>query len=191
MTDLSADALAAIASEGEGVPTKPKSKMLPTIIAVVALTVVAVGGGAGMGMLLGGAKQAAEPAHSEAPPAVEGEGEAKGAGVEAAEAASDEGSEADPTVLVKLPAVLTNIATPPKVLVRVEAAIVVHSKDVENIEVLAAQVQADTLSFLRTLDLAQIEGARGLLHLREDLKERAQLRSPAISDYLIQSMVAQ
>ncbi|KQT66281.1 MULTISPECIES: flagellar basal body-associated FliL family protein [unclassified Aureimonas] len=185
MTDLSADALAAIAAEGDGQPQKPKNKMLPTIIAVVVLTLVAVGAGSGMGMLLGGAKPVAEPAPAETAKAVEGEG------AETASTAVDEGTEANPTVLVKLPAVLTNIATPPKTLLRVEAAIVVRSKDVENVDVLAAQIQADTLSFLRTVDLAQIEGSRGLLHLREDLKERAQLRSPAVVDYLIQSMVAQ
>lgn len=186
MTDLSADALAAIAADGDGEPKKPKNKMLPTIIAVVVLTLVAVGAGAGMGMLLGGTKPAPEPAPAETAKAVEGEG------AETPDVATvDAGTEANPTVLVKLPAVLTNIATPPKTLLRVEAAIVIRSKDVENVDVLAAQIQADTLSFLRTVDLAQIEGARGLLHLREDLKERAQLRSPAIVDYLIQSMVAQ
>lgn len=188
MTDLSADALAAIAADGDGEPKKAKSKMLPTIIAVVVLTLVAIGGGAGMGMLIGGAQPAPEPAPAETAKAAEGEG-AEVADI--ARAASDEEALANPLVLVKLPAVLTNIATPPKTLLRVEASIVVRSKDVENIDVLSAQIQADTLSFMRTVDLAQIEGARGLLHLREDLKERAQLRSPAITDYLIQSMVAQ
>lgn len=187
MTDLSAEDLNAIAAEGEGGPKKAKSTLLPTIAAVVVLTLVAIGGGAGMGMLIGAAKPQPTPAPAEAVAAAEGEA----AGEAGAADASDEGTAANPTVLIKLPAVLTNIATPPKTLLRVEAAIVLHPAGVENVDVLAAQVQADTMAFLRTVDLAQIEGSRGLLHLREDLKERAQLRSPAITDYLIQSMVAQ
>ena len=74
---------------------------------------------------------------------------------------------------------------------RVEASIVVDPTKVEDQTVLAAAISADTLAFLRSLELAQIEGARGLLHLREDLKERAQLRSPAVDDYIIQSLIAQ
>ena len=56
---------------------------------------------------------------------------------------------------------------------------------------LAAEIEADTMAFLRTVQLAQIEGSRGLLHLRDDLRERAKLRSPAVVDYLIRSMVAE
>ncbi|MBC8130920.1 MAG: hypothetical protein H7Y08_11450, partial [Rhizobiaceae bacterium] len=56
MSDLSGDDLAAsILAEASGtadVAPKKTSKM-PTIIAVVVLTVVAIGGGAGVGMLIG------------------------------------------------------------------------------------------------------------------------------------------
>ncbi len=85
---------------------------------------------------------------------------------------------------------ITNIAAPPSAIIRIEASLVL-SADAENPEVLAAQIAADTLAFARSLELAQIEGARGLLHLREDLKERAMLRSPAVADVVIHALVAQ
>lgn len=98
---------------------------------------------------------------------------------------------AGPLTLVRLDPVVTNIATPSSAIARLEASLVIRSDAGADAETLAAQVSADTLAFARTLDLAQIEGARGLLHLREDLKERAVLRSPAIADYIIHSLVAQ
>ena len=125
MTDLSAEALAAIAAEGEGGPKKAKSKLLPTIVAVVVLTLVADRRRRGHGHA-DRRRQAATRRPAPAEAAAAGGGEA--AGEASAEAAADEGTEANPTVLVKLPAVLTNIATPPKTLLRVEASIVLHSK---------------------------------------------------------------
>ena len=191
MSDVSADALAAIAAEAESGPKTSKGKMVPTIAAVAVLTLVAIAGGAGVGMLIGAAKPDPAPTPDETAAAAATEGAETAAETATADEKVDGGTEADPIMLVKLLPVITNIATPPKTLIRIEASIVLHAKDVENVDVLAAQIQADTMTFLRTVDLAQIEGARGLLHLREDLKERARLRSPAITDYLIQSMVAQ
>ena len=74
---------------------------------------------------------------------------------------------------------------------RIEASLVVKQDGTVNAEVLAAEIEADTLAFLRSVQLAQVEGSRGLLHLRDDLRERAKLRSPAVVDYLIRTMVAE
>ena len=106
---------------------------------------------------------------------------------DAATAPAETSGEAAPTastVVVKLEPVVTNISNPHNVLVRVEASILIDPTKTSEPDAVATQIQSDTLTFLRTLDLAQIEGARGLLHLREDLRERAILRSPAVSDYL-------
>lgn len=186
MSDLSGDALAAslIAGAGAGAGAaggakKGKlGKLMPTIGAVALLSVTAIGGGAGVGLLLGGGEKPV-------PVAVAGTQAAK------ASAKPAETDPRGPTVLLKLPPVVTNVSSPPKVLLRVEASIVFHEKEVEEPEILAAEIQSDMLVFLRTLELPQVEGARGLLHLREDLTERAQLRSPAIEDLLIQSLVVQ
>ena len=187
MSDLSGDALAAslIAGAGAGAGATGGAKkgklgtLMPTIGAVALLSVIAIGGGAGMGLLLGGGEEKPAPAagaETQAPTPL---------------AKPAESDPRGPTVVLKLPPVVTNVSSPPKVLLRVEASIVFHEKEVEKPELLAAEIQSDMLVFLRTLELPQVEGARGLLHLREDLTERAQLRSPAIEDLLIQSLVVQ
>ena len=179
MADLNGDAVSAsILADTLGTAPK-KEKLLPTLAAVGLLTLVAIAGGAGVGLLIGGGSAPDTPVAATAPTA----GDPAAAG-KTSEAAS-------PSQIVKLESIVTNVASPANTILRVDASIVIHPDEVGDPEVLAAQIQGDTLTFLRTIDLAQIEGARGLLHLREDLRERAKLRSPAVSDYLIQSLVAQ
>lgn len=182
MSDLSGDALvASMLADGEAQAAPKKEKLLPLIAVVGVLTLVALAGGAGLGIMLGS---------SEAPPVVA----ETPAGAEPAtpEVAAVAVPGAVPTTqIIKLEPIVTNVSSPAKILVRVEASIVIDPSKTTAPDLLAAEVQSDTLTFLRTLDLAQIEGARGLLHLREDLRERAMLRSPAVSDYLIQALVAQ
>ena len=58
--------------------------------------------------------------------------------------------------------------------------------------VLAAQISEDMVSYLRTLSPAQIEGARGLQYLREDLNERAAIRSSGkVRELIIETLVIQ
>lgn len=182
MSDLSGDALvASMLADGEAEAAPKKEKLLPLIAVVGALTLVAIAGGAGLGIMLG---------ISEAPPEVVEAPASPDAA--AAEALATAPSPAAPAIqIIKLEPIVTNVSSPAKVLVRVEASILIDPSKTTTPDLLAAEVQSDTLTFLRTLDLAQIEGARGLLHLREDLRERAMLRSPAVSDYLIQTLVAQ
>lgn len=144
------------------------------VLGALALTLLAGAGGGGLGYLLSNETPAV--AVAEAVPEGEKAAEAPAVGER---------------VLVPLQAVVTNIAAPATTLLRVEASIVVDPSKVDDQTLLAAEISSDTLAYLRSLELAQIEGARGLLHLREDLKERAQLRSPAVDDYVIQSLIAQ
>ena len=183
MSDLSGDALAASLIAGPaatGGGGGKIGKLMPTIAAVGILTVIAIAGGSGVGMLIGGGQTPAPatPATADAPAAP-------------AAVRADDADPRGPSVLLKLAPVVTNVSSPPKVLLRVEATIVFHEKEVDNPEILAAPIQSGMPVFLGALELPQVEGARGLLHLREDLKERAQLRSPAIEDMLIQSLVVQ
>ncbi|MBO0660944.1 flagellar basal body-associated FliL family protein [Jiella sp. MQZ9-1] len=164
-----------------------KGGMMPTILAVVVVTLVAAGGGAGLGMML---------ASSTPPPAAAEPAADPKAGDHAAEAA-DKSDIADaekgktPLQLIELKPVLTNIYAPDDAWLRIEASIVLKKDDKVNADVLAAEIEADTLAFLRSVQLSQIEGSRGLLHLRDDLRERAKLRSPDVVDYLIRTMVAE
>jgi flagellar protein FliL len=175
MSDLSGDALVAQtlgAASGEG--KGGKGSLVPLVAAVGILTVVALAGGAGVGWLVGGANEAA----AEAAPKPD-------------EATKEEIAQERQDIVLRLQPLVTNIASPSKIVVRIQSSIVVRQTEVPEPDVLAAQIEGDTVAYLRTIDLAQIEGSRGLLHLREDLTERAKIRSAAVSDYLIESLVAQ
>ncbi|MCP3055948.1 flagellar basal body-associated FliL family protein [Aurantimonas marianensis] len=162
--------------------------LIPTAVAVVILTLVAGGGGAFLGSMLGeaGASPAEETKAAETPVETVVPSDDR-SDMDLARAEHDE----TPLRLISLKPVLTNIYAPPRTWLRIEAALVMKDDGSVNPEVLAAEIESDTLAFLRSVQLAQIEGTRGLLHLREDLRERARLRSPAVIDYLIQTMVAE
>ncbi|MBB4005039.1 flagellar basal body-associated FliL family protein [Aurantimonas endophytica] len=159
-----------------------KRSMIQTVIAVAILTLVAGAGGTLVGWLTGGtgAPATAEPVAAAPAPALSPR----------SDIAAAEGSNL-PLRLIPLKPVVTNIYAPANAWLRIEASIVVEDDGSIDAEILAAEIEADTLAFLRSLQLAQVEGTRGLLHLRDDLRERAKLRSPAVVDYLIQAMVAE
>jgi flagellar FliL protein len=63
---------------------------------------------------------------------------------------------------------------------------------IANPEVTAAELRQDMVAYVRTITLAQLEGASALEHLREDLNERAALRTDgAVSEVVIQTLVVQ
>lgn len=176
MTDLSADALL---ESLDLAPKKKKGNLVQTIAVVGGLTLVGLAAGGGVGYLLGGQAPAVEaPAEKPAAEAAEGE----------TAAASETPSMAGDTI-IPVEQILTNLSSPVGTQVRLELGLLVHKKDVKDPDLLASQVEADTIAFLRSLDIAQIEGVRGLLHLKEDLTERARLRSPAVAGVLVRSLV--
>jgi flagellar FliL protein len=96
------------------------------------------------------------------------------------------------TGLLTLPPIVTNLADPPDAWVRLQAAIVFDTKGVPVPDMLAAQISEDFLGFLKTLTAAQIGGASGLQHLREDLSERASIRSEGrVRELIIETLVVQ
>ena len=82
----------------------------------------------------------------------------------------------DKVSLYPLPPIVTNLASPERAWIRIEASLVIDSEGVEP-KALAASVTEDTLAYLRTLSLPLIEGASGFLHLREELNDRVRVRS--------------
>ncbi|MEX6504972.1 flagellar basal body-associated FliL family protein [Jiella sp. M17.18] len=172
--------------------TKKRGGLVPTIVAVVLLTLIAGGGGALVGKLLAAAPPPpAAAAPAAAAPAAPG---AKPTEVTPTDGAGDLAAAEKsklPLKLIPLQPVLTNLYSPPNVWLRIEASIVVQDDGKVDANVLAAEIESDTTAFLRSVQLAQIEGSRGLLHLRDDLRERAKLRSPQVVDYLIRTMVAE
>jgi flagellar FliL protein len=94
--------------------------------------------------------------------------------------------------LRKLSPVVTNLAAPPGAWIRVEAAVVTDQLSEEEATLLIAQVGEDVVSYLRSVSLPQIEGSRGLQYLREDLNERAALRSRGkVRELILETVVVQ
>jgi len=97
------------------------------------------------------------------------------------------------TISVKeLPSIVTNLAAPEHVMIRLQAAILFDAKAVQNPDVLGKQIADDILAFLTTASESQIEGASGLQHLREDLNDRAKVRSEGrVLELIIETLVVQ
>jgi flagellar FliL protein len=88
--------------------------------------------------------------------------------------------------------VVTNLAAPSDVWVRVEGSLVFEGKTLPHGEALAGQIAGDILAFMRTQTLAQIQGVAGLLHLRQDLNERVATRSQGqVREFIIRTLVVQ
>ena len=71
-------------------------------------------------------------------------------------------------------AITTNLAAPSDIWVRMELSLVF---DGEPDAAVAEDIHQDFLAFMRTVKLPQVEGASGFQHLKEDLEERARIRS--------------
>ena len=94
--------------------------------------------------------------------------------------------------LRKLSPIVTNLAAPTNNWARVEASMVTDSLNDEEAGILAAHISEDIVVYLRSASAAQFEGARGLQHLRDDLTERANVRSSGkVRELIIETLVIQ
>ncbi|GLR85187.1 flagellar basal body-associated FliL family protein [Bradyrhizobium iriomotense] len=94
--------------------------------------------------------------------------------------------------LRKLSPVVTNLAAPANNWARIEASMVTDSMNDEEAGILAAHISEDIVAYLRSATAAQFEGARGLQHLRDDLSERAHVRSSGkVRELIIETLVIQ
>jgi len=147
------------------------------IVELLAVTLIAGGAGAGYAFL----NAAPGPAQTDA---------TKG-GSKPAEKGAVAACASGPN-LVDLPPIVTNIGSPPDVWVRVEASIVLDGKTTPHPEILAAEIATDELAYLRTLTVAQIEGPIGLENIRQDLADRAVVRSNGkVSELILKTLVLQ
>lgn len=89
--------------------------------------------------------------------------------------------------VVYLDPLTTNLSGPARTWVRLELALVFEGEP--NMEI-ARAVQEETLAYLRTVKVHQIDGASGFQHLRSDLEERASLRSEGkVKSILIKTLL--
>ncbi|MBR0689080.1 flagellar basal body-associated FliL family protein [Bradyrhizobium manausense] len=144
------------------------------IAAIVVLTLVAIGAGALAGLhLFAAAERVADAKKGATPPPI---------------ASSYTGS----ARLRKLSPIVTNLAAPANNWARVEASMVTDSMSDEDAGILAAHISEDIVTYLRSASVAQFEGTRGLQHLRDDLSERAAIRSSGkVRELIIETLVIQ
>ncbi|NNE24982.1 MAG: flagellar basal body-associated FliL family protein [Rhizobiales bacterium] len=133
------------------------------------LTLIAGGTGAGLGLLI-----TPEPA------AVAEQEEDK---AETEEEEKPEYSAGEQVTM--LPPIITNLVSPRGTYIRLEGAVVFSSVPEGGTELLVSKITDDILSVLHTMTLAQIEGASGLQHLREDLSARAAIRSDGLAKEIV------
>ncbi len=152
-----------------------KASKLGALVPILVLTLAAGGGGALIGKQIVAATRAADEKTAAVP-----EGGAK----KAAEAAP-------PNELMKeLMPVVTNLAAPEGSWIRLQTAIVYDKNDAPAVDAISTKVGEDILAYIRTLTLEQIQGASGLEALRDDLNERARLRSDGkVRELLIEMLV--
>lgn len=164
--------------EGEESDAKAKGRggsLIALIGALVLMSLVAAGTGGGLGIKLADRIEDAVRAKQEAAREASGLPRYMGA-----------------THLSPLPPVVTNLGNPSDVWIRIEASIVFDDEALQTDEVLAAKITEDILAYLRTVSLSQIEGPSGMQHLREDLADRARVRSDGrVAELVIQTLVVQ
>ena len=96
------------------------------------------------------------------------------------------------TSLFRLEPIITNLRYPRETFIRADISLVLDEPDEAARTRLAAEVSGDIMAYLRTIDLARLEGASGLQFLREDLSERATIRSEGrVRELILETLVVQ
>ena len=99
---------------------------------------------------------------------------------------------AEPSTIVDLPPIVTNLGSPQDTWVRLEGSIIFDPKTLPHPEAVAGQIGDDVLAYLRTVSLHQLEGPIGLENIRQDLDERAAIRSGGkVHAFVIRTLVVQ
>jgi len=153
-----------MADSGDSEAKGGKGGALGLVLALVVTTTLGAAAGGGAAWLLVGTVRSAV--------------EAQQAAAEKSQPKSLAYSEGN--VVRRLEPVITNLAAPPGAWIRLEASLVFAGEPPKEQDELAARISEDILAYLRTVRLDQIEGPSGFLHLREDLSERASIRSDGL-----------
>ena len=190
-----------------GASHKPRQMVLYAqagiLVPLIVTTIIAIAIGGGEGFmstkLSAPPATAGAPAHEEPAPAPAAHAPAPEAhGEKPKEGKGEHGAEKGKPVVLKgtvireLPPIVTNIALPEDVWIRLETSLVFDAEKLNEPDIAIKEISSDILAYLRTLSLPQVQGARGLRHLREDLNERVAIRTEGkAKELLIQGMVVQ
>ena len=166
---------------------RKKSSFMSTLIEWIVVTLIA--GGAGFALtVMNPAQNSAErnAADTSAPGKLTAEkkvGEKK----ELAAVCSPGGPS-----MIDLPPIVTNIANPADTWVRLEGSIVFDPKTLPHPEVVAAEIATDELAYLHTVSVNELQGPIGLENIRQDLRDRAMVRSNGkVTELLLKTLVLQ
>lgn len=108
------------------------------------------------------------------------------------EESSASGPPAQPSTIFDLPPIVTNLGAPGDTWIRFEGSIVFDTNALPHPEAIATQIGDDILAYLRTVSLRQLEGPIGLENIRQDLNERAAVRSGGkVRELAIRTLVVQ
>ena len=100
--------------------------------------------------------------------------------------------QAQPSTIVDLPPIVTNLGAPQDTWVRLEGSIIFDPRTLPNPDAVAGRIGDDILAYLRTVSLRQLEGPIGLENIRQDLNERAAIRSDGkVRAFVIRTLVVQ
>jgi len=145
------------------------------LVAVLLLTLIGAGSGVAVGMLLQDAPNSQVAAGASAAPVTPP--------APALHATDD-------AVLVAMPAVLTNLAEPKTTWVRLEGVLLTGKQTQDPADVLANQASENVMTYLHSVKLNEIEGASGLLALREDLNDLVRTLSKGqVREVMIHTLV--
>ena len=99
---------------------------------------------------------------------------------------------AGPSTIFDLPPIVTNLGAPGDTWIRFEGSIIFDANALPHPEAIADQISEDILAYLRTVSLRQLEGPIGLENIRQDLNERAAVRSGGkVQELAIRTLVVQ
>lgn len=104
------------------------------------------------------------------------------------EKSEEESLDALPSI-IKLPTLLVNLSDPSSKRIRLDVQLAVKAGEKISTE-LAADIASDFILFLKNSTLDQIKGATGIFYLRQDLLNRARIRSgDKVAAVLITSLI--
>jgi flagellar FliL protein len=175
-------------AEAEPAPAKKKKSFMSTLIEWIVATLIAAGAGVALAAM--SPPPPPDTSQTDKPPPGKLSVADKKEGEKAA-AAAPACAPGGPGI-IDLPPIVTNIATPADTWVRLEASLVFDPKLVPHPEVIAAEIATDELAYLRTVSVNDLQGPIGLENIRQDLRDRALVRSGGkIDELLLKTLVLQ
>ena len=174
----------------EGEVKKKKGGLVVTIAVIAVLTLLAGGGGWYLGGMLSGSFLTQEKKDEIAKQAQEALLMAEGGGKAEKKKPGEDSLPhlaTEEAGVVALEPITSNLAYPSENWIRLEVAIRFNDKPDENT---AEEIHQDIMAYLRTVSLQQVESARGFQYIRDDIKERARIRSEGrVQDVLFRTFV--